>query len=136
MVKKRSIETAELFSLPDSIINISSPISESQKQASASRKKSAAGNTKSAPNGKSSKGQAYLPGLSRRGRPRSPNPIAPTVRAAESRRKRIESGARRIELMLAPDVAERLDKLTQHLKESKAEILSRLILKAAQRILG
>ena len=136
MVKKRSIETAELFSLPDSIINISSPISESQKQASASRKKSAAGNTKSAPNGKAIKGQAYLPGLSRRGRPRSPNPIAPTVRAAESRRKRIESGARRIELMLAPDVAERLDKLTQHLKESKAEILSRLILKAAQRILG
>ena len=136
MVKKKRIETAELFSFSDSLIDTPSQVPESKKHTSVSPRKNAAGRTKSSPTGKAIKGQAYLPGLSHRGRPRSLNPIAPTVRAAESRRKRIESGARRIELMLAPDVAERLDKLTQHLKESKAEILSRLILKAAQRILG
>ncbi len=136
MVKKKPIESAELFLFPDSIMDTPPSGLASKKQTSALRRKSETGNTKSAVTGKSIKGQAYLPGLSRRGRPRSPNPIAPTVRAAESRRKRIESGARRIELMLAPEVAERLDKLTLHLKESKAEIVSRLILKAAQRILG
>lgn len=136
MARKIPIETAELFSLPDPIIASSAQNPESQRPNPTSRRKNTAGNTKSTTAAKSIKGQAYLPGLSRRGRPRSPNPIAPAVRAAESRRKRIESGARRIELMLAPEVAERLEKLTQHLKESKAEVVSRLVLKAAQRILG
>jgi hypothetical protein len=78
--------------------------------------------------------QAYLPGLSRRGRPRSKNPVPATARAKESRRKRIETGARRIELMLAADIVASLDALSAHFKESRADVLSRLIAKAAARM--
>lgn len=78
--------------------------------------------------------QAFLPGLSRRGRPRSKNPIPATVRATESRKRRIEAGVKRIELLVAPEIAADLDLLTEHFRVSRVEIVSRLLAKAAKRI--
>ena len=78
--------------------------------------------------------QPFLPGLSRRGRPRSKNPIPATVRATESRKRRMEAGIKRIELLLAPEIAADLDVLTDHYKVSRVDLISRLITKAAQRI--
>jgi len=79
-------------------------------------------------------GQAFLPGLSRRGRPRSKNPISPTERASESRKRRIEAGVKRIELLLEPATTAELDRLVQHFKITRVEVISRLIGKAAKRI--
>jgi hypothetical protein len=78
--------------------------------------------------------QPFLPGLSRRGRPRSKNPIPATVRATESRKRRIEAGIKRIEILLAPEVAADLDLLSGHFRVSRVEIISRLVAKAAKRI--
>lgn len=90
-------------------------------------KKSKTADLKSSP-------QAFLPGLSRRGRPRSKNPIPPSVRATESRKRRIDAGGKRIELLLEPSVADGLEKLVEHYKLSRGEVISRLIGKAAKRI--
>lgn len=78
--------------------------------------------------------QAFLPGLSRRGRPRSKNPVPATVRATESRKRRIEAGVKRIELLVAPEIAADLDLLTEHYRVTRVEILGRLITKAAKRV--
>lgn len=78
--------------------------------------------------------QAFLPGLSRRGRPRSKNPVPATVRAIESRKRRIEAGIKRIELLVTPEIATDLDLLTGHFRISRVEIVSRLIAKAAKRV--
>lgn len=78
--------------------------------------------------------QPYLPGLSKRGRPRSKNPIAPAVRASESRKRRTAAGVRRMELLLEPAVAASLDLLTEHFKVSRVEVVSRLVTQAAKRI--
>jgi hypothetical protein len=78
--------------------------------------------------------QAYLPGLSRRGRPRLENPISASERAAENRKKRLASGAKRIELILDADAASDIDVLTRHLKLPRNEIIIRLIMKAARKI--
>jgi hypothetical protein len=78
--------------------------------------------------------QPFLPGLSRRGRPRVKNPVSPTVRASESRKRRIEAGTKRIELLLAPQIAADLDSLTKHFKVSRVEIVSKLVAKAAKRL--
>lgn len=78
--------------------------------------------------------QPFLPGLSRRGRPRLKNPVPATERAAASRRKRVEAGTRRIELMLPPEVTAMLDALTEHFKESRAELVTRLLTRAAKRL--
>lgn len=78
--------------------------------------------------------QPFLPGLSRRGRPRSKNPVPASVRASESRKRRIDSGAKRIELLLPSDVAAHLDVLMKHFHLSRAEIISRLVTKAARRL--
>lgn len=78
--------------------------------------------------------QPYLPGLSRRGRPRSPNPVPATVRATESRKRRIEAGVKRIELLVAPEIAADLDLLTEHFRTSRVELLGRLIARAAKRV--
>lgn len=78
--------------------------------------------------------QPFLPGLSRRGRPRSKNPVPATVRATESRKRRIEAGVKRVELFLPPEIATDLDLLTDHYKISRAEVISRLIAKSAKRI--
>lgn len=78
--------------------------------------------------------QPFLPGLSRRGRPRSPNPVPPSVRALESRRRRMETGAKRIELLLEPAVADQLEALVEHFRTSRTEIIARLVTQAAKRI--
>jgi hypothetical protein len=78
--------------------------------------------------------QPFLPGLSRRGRPRSKNPIPATVRATESRKRRIEAGTKRIELLVAPEIAADIDLLSSHYRVSRVEIISRLVAKAAKRI--
>jgi hypothetical protein len=78
--------------------------------------------------------QPSLPGLSRRGRPRVQNPVSPTVRASESRKRRVEAGTKRVELLLAPEIAANLDTLTKHFNVSRVEIVSKLIAKAAKRI--
>jgi hypothetical protein len=79
--------------------------------------------------------QPFLPGLSRRGRPRLQHAVPATERAAESRRKRVEAGAKRIEIMLAPEVAAGLDALAEHFNESRAAVLGRLVARAAKRVL-
>jgi hypothetical protein len=78
--------------------------------------------------------QPFLPGLSRRGRPRSKNPIPPSVRASESRKRRMDVGVKRIELLLEPTVAAELEALVGHFKVSRVEVISRLISKAAKRM--
>jgi hypothetical protein len=78
--------------------------------------------------------QPFLPGLSRRGRPRSKNPIPPSVRASESRKRRVEIGVKRIELLLEPTVAAELEALVGHFKVSRVDVISRLISKAAKRM--
>ncbi len=78
--------------------------------------------------------QAFLPGLSRRGRPRLKDAVPATVRAKESRQRRIEAGVKRIEFFLTPEIAADLDLLTNHYKIARVEVLGRLIAKAAKRI--
>jgi uncharacterized membrane protein len=80
-------------------------------------------------------GQAFLPGLSRRGRPRLQTPISAVERTAEHRRKRLEAGAKRLEMILDRDVSTALDALAEHLNEPRSEVISTLILKAAARVL-
>lgn len=80
-------------------------------------------------------GQGFLPGLSRRGRPRLANPISPVERTAEHRRKRIEAGARRVEIILDKDISHALDALADHYKEPRSDVISALIAKAATKVL-
>lgn len=80
--------------------------------------------------------QAYLPGLSRRGRPRSANPMTAVQRTAEHRKKRLAEGARRVEMILDPDVAKSLDLLAAHYNEPRSDVVAMLIRKAAGRILA
>lgn len=80
-------------------------------------------------------GQAFLPGLSRRGRPRLQTPVSAVERTAEHRRKRIEAGAKRLEMILDRDVSKALDALAEHFKEPRSEVISTLILKASARLL-
>jgi uncharacterized membrane protein len=88
-----------------------------------------------APSAAALAGQAFLPGLSRRGRPRLQTPISAVERTAEHRRKRIEAGAKRLEMILDRDVSAALDALAEHLKEPRSEVISTLVLKAASRVL-
>lgn len=78
--------------------------------------------------------QPYLPGLSRRGRPRLKDAKPPTVRASESRQRRLGTGAKRIELILEAETINQLDILIRHFQVTRVEIISRLIAKAAKRI--
>jgi hypothetical protein len=74
--------------------------------------------------------QAFLPGLSRRGRPRSKNPITAVERTAEHRRKRLAEGSKRVEMILAPEVARQLETLAEHYKEPRSEVIATLVSKA------
>ena len=74
--------------------------------------------------------QAFLPGLSRRGRPRSKNPITAVERTAEHRRKRLAEGAKRVEMILAPEVARQLEALAEQYKEPRSEVIATLVTKA------
>ena len=80
-------------------------------------------------------GQGFLPGLSRRGRPRLAVAISPVERTAEHRRKRIEAGAKRVEIILDKDVSLALDALAEHYKEPRSDVISTLIAKAATKVL-
>lgn len=116
----------KIFSLPAAVIDRPGPAAR-QEPPPAQKKPGGSSSPKPAK-------QAFLPGLSRRGRPRAKNPVPATARAKESRRKRIETGTRRIELMLAPDIAASLEALSLHFKESRADVVSRLVAKAAARM--
>ena len=98
-------------------------------------KKAQASKTQPEPSAAALAGQAFLPGLSRRGRPRLQTPISAVERTAEHRRKRIEAGAKRLEMILDRDVSNALDALAEHLKEPRSEVISTLILKASARLL-
>jgi hypothetical protein len=74
--------------------------------------------------------QAFLPGLSRRGRPRSKNPISAVARTAEHRRKRLAEGSKRVEMILAPEVARQLEALAEQYKEPRSEVIATLVIKA------
>ena len=76
--------------------------------------------------------QPYLPGLSRRGRPRKLDAIPSVVRASESRKRRLNAGARRVELLLEAPTAAFLDALVEHHKISRVEMIARLIDKAGK----
>ncbi len=78
--------------------------------------------------------QAYLPGLSRRGRPRSKNPITAVERTAEHRRKRLAEGAKRVEMILAPEVARQLEALAEQYKEPRSEVIATLVTKAFMKV--
>jgi|GEM_PF-690056 len=78
--------------------------------------------------------QAFLPGLSRRGRPRLAQPVSAVDRTAEHRRKRIEQGAKRFEVILDPQVFSALNDLTAYYKEPRSEVISKLILNASLRV--
>jgi len=80
-------------------------------------------------------GQGFLPGLSRRGRPRLAKPISPVERTAEHRRKRLEGGAKRVEIILDKDISRALDALADHYKEPRSDVISALIAKAATKVL-
>ena len=79
--------------------------------------------------------QAFLPGMSRRGRPRAKVAVAASERAANSRRRRLATGAKRVELVLDADAMGKLDALAEHLKESRAGVVSWLLARAAARLL-
>ena len=98
-------------------------------------KKAQANKTQPAPSAAALAGQAFLPGLSRRGRPRLQTPISAVERTAEHRRKRLEAGAKRVEMILDRDVSSALDALAEHFKEPRNEVISTLILKASSRVL-
>ena len=76
--------------------------------------------------------QPFLPGLSRRGRPRKKDAIPSVVRASESRQRRLNAGARRIEILLEAPTASLLDTLVDHHKISRVEMIARLIDKAGK----
>ncbi|MDP4909370.1 MAG: hypothetical protein NWQ00_03005 [Burkholderiaceae bacterium] len=79
-------------------------------------------------------GQGFLPGLSRRGRPRLAKPISAVERTAEHRRKRIAKGAKRVEIILDKDVSQALDRLADHHQEPRSDVIATLIRKAALRL--
>lgn len=99
------------------------------KKAKAPQVSTAAGTASALP------GQGFLPGLSRRGRPRLAKPISPVERTAEHRRKRIEAGAKRVEIILDKDISQALDALAEHYKEPRSDVISTLIAKAATKVL-
>lgn len=78
--------------------------------------------------------QAFLPGLSRRGRPRSKHPISAVERTAEHRRKRLAEGSKRVEMILSPEVSRQLDAMAEHFKEPRSEVIATLVVKAYARV--
>ncbi len=124
--RKKQLEFAEeIYSEPDSNNPPPAPAAIRRKKAQAPRK---------AREPVPASLQPFLPGLSRRGRPRSKNPIPATVRATASRQRRIEAGTKRIELLLEPEIAAALDFLTRHFRVSRVELVSRLLAQTAKRI--
>jgi hypothetical protein len=83
---------------------------------------------------KGAAGQTFLPGLSRRGRPRAEQAASPTERASASRERRLQDGAKRLELFLEPAAAADLDALLLHFRVSRTELIARLLAREARRI--
>jgi hypothetical protein len=98
--------------------------------------KTAALKPNAAPSAANLPGQGFLPGLSRRGRPRLAKPISAVERTAEHRRKRIANGAKRVEIILDSDVSQALDRLAEHHQEPRSDVIATLIRKAATRLKG
>lgn len=98
--------------------------------------KAAAHKPNAAPPAANLPGQGFLPGLSRRGRPRLAKPISAVERTAEHRRKRIANGAKRVEIILDSDVSQALDRLADHHQEPRSDVIATLIRKAATRLKG
>ena len=115
----------DFYPQPDGNIRTPAPVGAKPDKAKAPRK-----SQKAAP----ASLQPFLPGLSRRGRPRSKNQIAPSVRASASRKRRMDVGVKRIELLLEPTVATELEALVEYFKVPRVEVISRLISKVAKRI--
>jgi hypothetical protein len=115
----------DFYPQPDGNIRTPAPVGAKPDKAKAPRKSQKAA---------SASLQPFLPGLSRRGRPRSKNPIPPSVRASESRKRRMDVGVKRIELLLEPTVVAEPEALVGHFKVPRVEVISRLVTKAAKRI--
>jgi hypothetical protein len=61
--------------------------------------------------------------------------MSPVERTAEHRRKRIEAGAKRVEIILDKAVSSALDALAEHYNEPRSDVISTLIAKAATKVL-
>jgi hypothetical protein len=129
----------DLFGIPDALMV---PIEVSKKRTPRQSMTKKSENIKKSTIGKSTvtsapanlPGQGFLPGLSRRGRPRLVKPISAVERTAEHRRKRIANGAKRVEIILDSDVSQALDRLAEHHQEPKSDVIAALIRKAATRL--
>lgn len=139
-------KTVDLFGVPDGLNTLDAIVKKraprkTQSPKSGSQAKSSGGQVVgSKPNTASVAanlpGQGFLPGLSRRGRPRLAKPVSAVERTAEHRRKRIANGAKRVEIILDSDVSQALDRLAEHHQEPKSDVIAALIRKAATRLKG
>jgi hypothetical protein len=131
--------TTDLFGVPDDVNAVivepkkRSPRKKQADQAETLSKSSTPKPSMSTPP-PSLPGQGFLPGLSRRGRPRLAKPISAVERTAEHRRKRIANGAKRVEIILESEVSRALDRLAQHHQEPRSDVIAMLIRKAAARL--
>lgn len=132
--KDKTSGQGDIFTQPDAEISLGdSPASPARDVAAKARKekpRKAGGGGKKAPSP-----QRYLPGLSRRGRPRVSNPVPAVQRALAHRQRRAEAGDKRVELLLAAEVATALEFLAERSGESRAAIVARLVLKEEARLL-
>jgi len=139
-------ETVDLFGVPDGLITPDVAVKKRAPRPAQSKKtgiqakslvgQAAGSKPNSAPAAANLPGQGFLPGLSRRGRPRLAKPISAVERTAEHRRKRIANGAKRVEIILDSDVSQALDRLAEHHQEPKSDVIATLIRKAATRLKG
>lgn len=134
-------KSADLFGVPDVLTD--PPVVPKKRSLRKTPQKQAESAAKSATNKASPlsapanlPGQGFLPGLSRRGRPRLATPISAVERTAEHRRKRIANGAKRVEIILDSDVSHALDRLAEHHQEPRSDVIATLIRKAATRLKG
>jgi hypothetical protein len=136
-------KTVDLFGVPDEL-NVSAAASIKKTSKKTARKKDVnttkldklpkASSPGSLATSQNLPGQGFLPGLSRRGRPRLAKPISAVERTAEHRRKRIANGSKRVEIILDADVSQALDRLASHHQEARSEVIATLIRKAASRL--
>jgi hypothetical protein len=123
------------MNLPLPMTDLSLPDSDNRgSRSAAARSKPKPAPAKADATGKAN-AQAFLPGLSRRGRPRLKNAPSAAARAASSRRRRTAAGAKRVELMLDADILAQLDALAAHLDENRAGVVGWLVARAAARLL-
>ena len=78
--------------------------------------------------------QRYLPGLSRRGRPRAANPVPAAERAAAHRQRRLDAGDKRVEVLLPAAAMTALESLCALWGEPRAAVLARLLTTEVDRL--